>query len=54
MARNTLVLSKDIIVLDSDQVSCLVLTVLHLPVVKSERFDFNVLKKILMFVRVNS
>ena len=44
-------LSKDI-VLDSDQVSCLVPTVLHLPAAKSEHFDFNILKKLQMFVRV--
>ena len=52
LARNTLFLSKDIIVLDSDQVSCLVPTVLHLSAAKSEHFDFNILKKLQMFVRV--
>ena len=51
LARNTLFLSKDI-VLDSDQVSCLVPTVLHLSAAKSEHFDFNILKKLQMFVRV--
>ena len=54
LARNTLFLSKakDVIVLDSDQVSCLVPTVLHLSAAKSEHFDFNILKKLQMFVRV--
>ena len=53
LARNTLFLSKDIIVLDSDQVSCLVPTVLHLSAAKlSEHFDFNIFKKLQMFVRV--
>ena len=42
LARNTLFLSKDIIVWDSDQVSCLVPTVLHLSAAKSEHFDFNI------------
>ena len=41
LARNTLFLSKDIIVLDSDQVSCLVPTALHLSTAKSEHFDFK-------------
>ena len=44
--------TKDIIVLDSDQVSCLVPTVLHLSAAKSEHFDFNILKKLQKFVRV--
>ena len=52
LARNTLFLSKDIIVWDSDQVSCLVPAVLHLSAAKSEHFDFNILKKFQMFVRV--
>ena len=52
LTRNTLFLSKDIIVLDSDQVSCLVPTVLHLSAAKSEHFDFNIFKKLQMFVRV--
>ena len=52
LARNTLFLSKDITVLDSDQVSCLVPTVLHLSETKREHFDFNILKKLQMFVRV--
>ena len=51
-ARNTRFLSKDIIVLDSDQVSYLVPTVLHLSAAKSEHFDFNILKKLQLFVRV--
>ena len=48
LARNTLFLSKDIIVLDLEQVSCLVPAVLHLSAAKSERFDFNILKKLHM------
>ena len=52
LARNTLFLSKDIIVLDSDQVSCLVPTVLHLSTAKSEHFEFNILKQLQIFVRV--
>ena len=52
LARNTLFLSRDIIILDSDQVSCLVPTVLHLSAAKSEHFDFNIFKKLQMFVRV--
>ena len=53
MARNTLFLSKDIIVLNSDQVSCLVPTVLHLSAAKSDHFFyFNIFKKLQMFVRV--
>ena len=52
LTRNTLFLSKDIIILDSDQVSCLVPTVLHLSAAKSEHFDFNIFKKLQMFVRV--
>ena len=51
LARNTLFLSKDIIVLDSDQVFCLVPTVLHLSAAKSEHFDFNIFKKLQMSVR---
>ena len=38
LARNTMFLSKYIIVLDSDPVSCLVPTVLHLSATKSEHF----------------
>ena len=52
LARNTLFLSKDIIILDSDQVSCLVPTVLQLSAAKSKHFDFNIFKKLQMFVRV--
>ena len=52
LARNTLFLSKDIIVLDSDEVSCLVPTILHLSAAKSEHFDFSIFKKLQMFVRV--
>ena len=52
LARNTQFLSKDIIVLDSDQVSCLVPIVLQLSAEKSEHFDFSILKKLQMFVRV--
>ena len=47
LARNTLFLSKDIIVLDSDRVSCLISTALHLSTAKSEHFDCNILKKII-------
>ena len=36
---------KDIIVLDSHQISCLVRTVLHLSAAKSEHFDFTIVKK---------
>ena len=43
---------KDIIVLDSDQVFCLVPAVLHLSAAKSEHSDFNILKKLQMFVRI--
>ena len=52
LARNTLFLSKDIIVLDPDQVSCLVPIVLHLSAAKSEHLNFNILKKLQIFVCV--